>query len=282
MNDLKVGDIVVRKSYGNDVYFKIADIITKDGQKPVYVLKGLFYRIEADSNGEDLVRQDSRKASVDIEKNIRGAKNTMYRNDAESTTASRAGMSLFQRLSLMPGRILHIDADEQFLNICLKHYKEHKIPAVGKLAKESEQPGIVRGLLAKYRPNIVVLTGHDSYKKNADKHDINSYKNSKYFIESAKNARNFEPNPNRLCIFSGACQTFFELVMENGANFASSPGRVLINALDPAFVSQKIALTDSRTVVTPEKISELTISGSKGIGGVKTKGQLRSRYPLFR
>jgi len=282
MNGLKVGDIVVRKTYGNDVYFKIADIITKDGGKRVYILKGLFYRIEADSDGEDLVKQDTRKASVDIERYVRGAKNNMYRKEASSTLANRAGMSLFQRLSLMPGQVLHIDADEEFLNMCLKHYREHKIPAVGKLAKESEQPEIVRGLLAKYRPNIVVMTGHDSYKKNADKNDINSYKNSKYFIEAARVARNFEPDPDKLCIFSGACQTFFEKVMENGANFASSPGRVLINALDPAFVSQKIALTDHRAVVTPEKVAELTISGSKGIGGIKTKGQLRSRYPLLR
>ena len=107
MNGLKVGDIVVRKTYGNDIYFKIADIITKDGGKRVYILKGLFYRIEADSDGEDLVKQDTRKASVDIERYVRGAKNNMYRKEASSTLANRAGMSLFQRLSLMPGRRLH-------------------------------------------------------------------------------------------------------------------------------------------------------------------------------
>ena len=277
MNDLKLGDIVVRKSYGNDVYFRIAEIITNAGAKPVYVLKGLFYRIEADSSGEDLIKQDTRNANIDVQRNLRGARTTMYRSAAATNTARRAGMSLFQRLSSMPGKVLHIDADEEFMNICLKHYKEYRIPAVGRLAKESDQPNVVQGYLDRYRPNIVVLTGHDSYKKNADKHDINSYKNSKYFVESARIARSFEPNPDKLCIFSGACQTYFELVMERGANFASSPGRILINALDPAFVSQKIALTDSRTVVTPEKVAELTISGSKGIGGIKTKGQLKRR-----
>ncbi|NJD03441.1 MAG: sporulation peptidase YabG, partial [Ruminiclostridium sp.] len=34
----------------------------------------------------------------------------------------------------------------------------------------------------------------------------------------------------------------------------------------------RVALTDSRRVVTPEKIAELTESGLKGIGGIRTKG----------
>ncbi len=60
--------------------------------------------------------------------------------------------------------------------------------------------------------------------------------------------------------------------MEAGANFASSPGRILIHALDPAKVGDRIALTDSRVFVSPEQIARLTQSGSKGIGGVKSKG----------
>ena len=60
--------------------------------------------------------------------------------------------------------------------------------------------------------------------------------------------------------------------MEAGANFASSSGRILIHALDPAKVGDRIALTDSRVFVTPEKIARLTQSGSRCIGGVKTRG----------
>lgn len=281
MNEFKVGDIVVRKSYGNDVQFRITEIISSSGTKPIFVLKGLFYRIEADSTEEDLVRQDTRSVNLDLQRSLNIAKENMYKSLSNLGKKSRAGVSFFKRISSMPGRILHIDADERFMDICLRHYKEYKIPAIGRLAKESEQPRVLRGYLSRYRPDLVILTGHDSYKKNTDKRDVNNYANSKYFAESAKIARSFEPNPDKLCIFSGACQTYFELVMENGANFASSPGRVLINALDPAFVAQKIALTDSKTIVSPEKVASLTISGSKGIGGIKTRGQLRSRYPLF-
>jgi len=62
--------------------------------------------------------------------------------------------------------------------------------------------------------------------------------------------------------------------MESGANFASSPGRININALDPAIVSEKVALTDRNSFVTPEEIGEITVSGRKGIGGIKTRGHL--------
>ncbi|HOJ12721.1 MAG TPA: sporulation peptidase YabG [Clostridiales bacterium] len=278
MYDFKVGDIVARKSYGGDIYFRIADIIEKSGGKQTYILKGLFYRIEADSNGDDLVKQDTGVAYRSIEKDIYTARNNMYRN---ASTMNRARIFPFLRLSTEPGRILHIDADESFLNMCLRHYKEYRIPAVGKLAKESEQPGVVRKYLETYRPNVLVLTGHDSFKKNSDKNNIGSYSNSKYFIESARIARKYESNPDRLCIFSGACQSYYEQIMDAGANFASSPGRILINALDPAFVAQKISLTDSRTAVTPDKAVALTISGSKGIWGINTKGQLKARYAFM-
>lgn len=128
------------------------------------------------------------------------------------------------------------------MNKCLRHYREYRIPAVGKLAKESEQLGVVRRYLETYRPNVLVLTGHDSFKKNSDKNNIGSYRNSRHFIESARMVRKYEPNPDRLCVFSGACQSYYELIMNAGANFASSPGRILINVLEPAFVAQKYHL----------------------------------------
>jgi spore coat assembly protein len=101
---------------------------------------------------------------------------------------------------------------------------------------------------------------------------LDSYRNSRYYIQCVREARKYEPSYDKLCIFSGACQSYFEGIMDAGANFASSPGRVLIHALDPAKVGDRIALTDSRVYVSPEQIARLTQSGSKGIGGVKTKG----------
>ena len=46
----KIGDLVTRKSYNNDVVFKIIDI--KDD---VYYLKGVNVRLCADSDYDDLV-----------------------------------------------------------------------------------------------------------------------------------------------------------------------------------------------------------------------------------
>jgi len=66
-----------------------------------------------------------------------------------------------------------------------------------------------------------------------------------------------------MCIFAGACQSYFEAIMQAGANFASSPGRININALDPAIVSEKVALTNKDNYVTPEEVSKLTISEVK-------------------
>lgn len=274
MNNFKVGDIVVRKSYGGDIHFRVASISERSNTGPVYHLKGIFYRIEADSGSDDLIKQDTNVAYRAIEKEVYRAKNNMYRNTPIMQRV-RGGFPLL-RLFTEPGKILHIDADKRFLDMCLNHYKENGIPAVGKLAAESEQPGVVRRYLEAYRPNIVVLTGHDSYKKNSDKKNIGSYSNSKYFIESAKNARTYESNPGKLCIFSGACQSYFERIMNAGANFASSPGRIMINALDPSFVAKKVSTTDPRSVVTPKSAAALTISGRDGIWGINTKGQLKT------
>ena len=50
---MKVGDLVVRKSYSKDITFKIIDI--KENEEGItYILKGLHIRIIADSKGEDL------------------------------------------------------------------------------------------------------------------------------------------------------------------------------------------------------------------------------------
>lgn len=63
--------------------------------------------------------------------------------------------------------------------------------------------------------------------------------------------------------------------MQAGANFASSPKRILINALDPAIVAQKVSVTDNSVILSPESVIELTITGSAGIGGKDTRGQMR-------
>ena len=44
-----IGDLVTRKSYDNDIVFKIIDI-----NEGIYILKGVVVRLFADSPGDDL------------------------------------------------------------------------------------------------------------------------------------------------------------------------------------------------------------------------------------
>lgn len=267
---LKVGDIVTRKSYNGDIYFKITDVRYNNNGIPVYGLRGLLYRLHADSTIDDLLPVNSQAAYLNTRQNVIKARNHAFLNKG------RFRIPFFQMFKPKSCKVLHFDADEEFLKTCISHYKLSKIDAVGLLYSESQQPNVVRGFLEKYNPDIVVFTGHDGIKKDSgDLSSLNNYSNSKYFVKSVKEARIYQPDFEKLCIFAGACQSYFEVIMDAGANFASSPGRILINALDPAIVSEKIALTDSRFIVTPREVAKITISGSKGIGGINTRGRMK-------
>lgn len=268
MSSIQIGDIVARKSYGEDINFRVVGIHDKDSQNPVYVLRGMFLRIEVDSKAEDIVVKDSREAYLGYQRQIIKAKNN-------NRSVSSVRLPIYFRLRQRPGTILHIDSSERFLNLCREQYREAGIRSVGIVAAENEQPGMVRRALYQSRPDILIVTGHDGYKKEGGIHNLQSYRNSRYYIECVKEARRYQPDHGKLCIFAGACQSYFEGIMAAGADFGSSPGRVNINALDPAIVCQKVSLTDERQYVIPEEVVRLTISGRDGIGGIKTKGKLR-------
>lgn len=69
------------------------------------------------------------------------------------------------------------------------------------------------------------------------------------------------------------------MVQYAGANFASSPNRVLIHCLDPVFVCEKIAYTRIDQIVSIHELINNTITGNKGIGGLQTRGKYREGYP---
>lgn len=269
MQSYSIGDIVARKSYGGDIAFKIIDIKDKDRAKPKYVLKGLIYRIQADSESEDLLIQDPRRVQSEMQRYFTGVRRqTLMRG-------FNPNLNFFNRLRSKAGRILHIDADDGFLNKCLTYYRDAKLSPIGLQSAEDRQPAMVGNALERYKPDLLVLTGHDGLKKEkGNLSSIDNYANSRYYIEAVKEARRYERSPDKLCIFAGACQSYYEGIMGAGANFASSPGRILINAYDPAIVSEKVALTESSRYVTPREIAKLTISGKDGIWGVDTRGHL--------
>ncbi|KAA5805589.1 sporulation peptidase YabG, partial [Thermoanaerobacterium thermosaccharolyticum] len=109
--------------------------------------------------------------------------------------------------------------------------------------------------------------------------DINNYRNSKYFVEAVKNARNYEPSLDDLVIFAGACQSNYEALISSGANYASSPERVLIHCLDPVLVCEKVAYSHINEIVKIEELIENTITGAPGIGGLQTMGKFRYGVP---
>jgi len=145
---------------------------------------------------------------------------------------------------------------------------------------EEEVAHEIRELLEETNPSIVIITGHDAYyKRKGNKNEINSYKNSKYFVEAVKEARKYEKSHDKLVIIAGACQSDYEDLIQAGANFASSPKRVNIHALDPAIIATRISLTESSEDIDLKGILEKTKYGSSGIGGIKTKGTMYLGYP---
>jgi spore coat assemly protein len=280
---MEIGDIVVRKSYGKDVTFKIINICEKNGVT-LCTIKGVNLRLIADSPMEDLVKINGNELS-DREKDLNRKINSNikkivlnrldnkgyrgYRQDTENNLS-------FGR----PGRVLHVDGDKNYLTQCLNLYKQLSIEAFGKVIKEEEQPSQIVAMVEEIRPDIVVLTGHDALIKGTNNFaDINSYKNSKYFIESVENLRRYEPDYDGLVIFAGACQSYYEAILNAGANFASSPSRVLIHCLDPVFLCEKISYTSVERTVSIKEALENTITGTKGIGGLQTRGKYREGYP---
>jgi spore coat assembly protein len=284
MDELKVGDIVARKSYGFDIFFKVVGI--KNGSSGrILTLKGISYRIEADAPESDLVIQPDNKVREYRYKSFEPAE-----RKARSIHASRQRgiqKKYFYRDTpkdnkrfSKQGKILHIDGDKDYLETCLKEYEKLTVEAFGEYVPEKDQPSKVYSLLQKHNPDILILTGHDGVLKGNENYlDIKNYRNSKYFIDGVKEARRYDNDMDNLIIFAGACQSMYNEIIKAGANFASAPKRVLIHALDPVLVGHKIAVAGIERIIEPQEVINATITGRDGIGGVQTRGKNRDGYP---
>ena len=243
----KIGDLVTRKKYGNDIIFKIKKI---DNNK--YYLSGLDIRLIADANEDDLILT------------------TISKKKEKYNKVRNLDIKDFY---FIPGIILHIDSDEEYIERSKKYYDDNKIKSYCYKYNESEYHLNIDRLIKKHNPTILVITGHDAYNKKNNK-----YKNSKYFIETVKKSRKLL-NENELAIVAGACQSDFIGIINSGASFASSPSHVNIHALDPAIVASYIALTDKNEKINIEEMLSKTAYGSDGIGGIITNGKMISIYP---
>ena len=250
----RIGDLVSRKSYNNDIIFRIIDLVDDN-----YILKGVNVRLYADSYEEDL-------------KLVTGEiKNDFNPELLEYRTLDR------NEYFYLPGKVLHIDGDNDYLKKCMDFYEKNKIKAYGIYLEENEFSNNILSLLDKYKPDILVLTGHDAYYRK--KRNNSQYKNTSNFIEAVREARKYEKSQDKLVIISGACQSNYEELIKAGSNFASSPKKVNIHALDPAIVATMVAFSDRNKNIDLIKILNSTKYKSDGIGGIITKGTMYIGYP---
>ena len=285
--DIKVGDLVVRKSHGSDIVFKVADIFVDDTKQTHCVLKGLHLRLMADSPIDDLELIEAEHLRNEIVRMESMHNNTlrqvMVRRSREREQIELRRSEATKKFTFfdLPGKVLHLDGDDEYLKMCLKTYSQLNIQAEGHWVEETKQADVITGLLEEIRPDILVFTGHDALIGNGKKdiNDINNYRNSRHFVAAVKKARQFEPSRDELVIFAGACQSYFEAILASGANFASSPNRIFIHAYDPVFIAEKVAFTPiNRTVDVSDAITA-SVTGVDGVGGLETRGKFRLGMP---
>lgn len=240
---IKKDDYVTRKSYDNDIVFKVLFIMNN-----IAYLQGVDIRLIADSYIDDLVKVEQ------------------IRNNQLVETLP------IQKGNYLNGKVLHLDSDEMYLKRSMKLYEDYKVPSVGYRIDEKDMPIKIVELLNKHHPDILIITGHDAIDKQGNN------MNSKYFVECVKNARTYQPNKDSLCIISGACYSSFKDLIYEGSNISSSPGKVSINVLDPSKVAIMIATTPVVEYVDIKKVINLTSNKEKGMGGIDTKGLARKIY----
>ena len=244
---MKINALVTRTSHKHDVIFRVLSL--KDG---IAVLKGEIYRLIADAPVDDLKEYEVKNKIV--------LSLPALKFDAK----------------LLRGKVLHLDGDEFYLKKAMEAYKNYKINADGYYIKESEMPRFIEQLIQKHQPDILVITGHDSLTKGQNIYDLNSYKNSVHFVETIRRARSLYKSKDDLVIVAGACQSFYEALIENGANFASSPHRKNIHLLDPVIIASSVASTTISEDIDFSLVLKATYS--KEIGGIETKGRARKYY----
>lgn len=272
MYKFRKGDIVGRKSYNKDILFAIEKIIkTKNGS--FAILKGMSIRIEADAPLDDLELIEKNI----IDNNLRSLE-TRLKKRIDDCFLNNSSFNKFNNKRLKEviytGKILHLDGDKKYSEKSARYYKQVGLNAIVRNISENRQPLVVKNLLNRYNPDILIITGHDGMIKNGTGfNDIYNYRNSRHFINAVKVARESYSSNNELVIFAGACQSYYEAIMIAGANFASSPERVLIDFLDPLIIAEKVATTDKYKYLTINDIAPELRDGTKGIGGIGAKGK---------
>lgn len=289
MNEqVKPGNLVVRKSYGGDITFRIEEVLQQ-----IAIIKGTDYRLLADSHVDDLVsipkatitrrtEQAHIKMLQSVEVLEQQRRQLYGRRREEYQFAELPNSNSYFE---MPGTVLHLDGDAEYLQKSMAIYNQLHVPAEGHYVHERNMADTLYRLLPRVQPNIIVITGHDGVLKNGKHRDLfnlQNYKNSQNFVNAVQTARQYERHLDLLNIIAGACQSHFEALLQAGANFASSPGRIMIHALDPVYVAVKAAYTSIRDTMKIDDLAPHMISGIDGVGGIETKGSHRIGMPKWK
>jgi spore coat assembly protein len=244
------------------------------------------YRLLADAPVADLrtVRNPDELGGTRLAR-IQANESLRRIREERSRQADRAGYTTApddrrQPFFEMPGKVLHLDGDANYLKKSMQVYAQLKVPAEGIHCHESQMPHMLLRMLPQFQPDIVVITGHDGVlKQREDLQQLSSYKNSLNFVQAVSVAREYERSRDSLVVVAGACQSHFEALLQAGANFASSPGRIMIHALDPVYVAVRASFTPFRDTINISDVIAHTISGRQGIGGIETMGRYRIGVP---
>lgn len=272
MEKIKKGDIVGRKSYHKDILFVVERIIKNGDNKQIAILKGLNIRIQADSDIDDLELIEKEV----IEENERSLEKRFYERLKQKGQKQSESLQILKRDNkvIYTGKILHLDGDKRYSEKSNMFYKKMGLKAIVKNVPENRQASVVSRLIDRYKPDILVITGHDGMiKSGTGYHDIYNYRNSKYFIKAVEQARKNENIKKDLVIFAGACQSYYEELIKAGANFASSPARILIDFIDPLIVAERVATTDENKYLTIRDIEDELRDGQRGVNGIGAMGK---------
>lgn len=251
---MKESDIVLRISHNRDIIFEITKI-----DNDIAYLEGVYVRLLADAPITDL----ELASNEDIRKNE--LKDMEYEQKIIDGVRRKKGF--------ITGKVVHIDGDKKYLDKCLNLYKKLNVYAVGYYFLEHEIKYKIISIIEEIRPDIIVITGHDSFNR-MDMKDLKNYRNTIYFMDSVKEIRK-RYSKDDIFIMAGACQSNFEALIASGANFATSPKRVNVHAFDPAIVAIIASYTPFNRIISMDDICYHTVSERDGLGGIESYGKMR-------
>ena len=264
LKEIRKGDVVARISHNRDVIFVVDRVINNK----IVWLTGITTRLKADAPIDDvevIEKSEIQKIYDDVNEKIK--------KEANSIEIERNNFLKRSDKVIYTGKILHLDGDKRYSEKSNMYYRKMGLRAVVRNVPEYRQSDVVNTLIDRYNPDILVVTGHDGMlKKGKLYEDLYNYRNSRFFAQTVINARRNEKG-KKLVIFAGACQSYYEALINAGANFASSPARILIDFMDPLVVARKIATTDSNKFLTIGDIEDELRDGERGINRSRWNGK---------